>query len=288
MVLLNIEQSTNLIIERAKQLVDQVIAKRGNDSPPFKPEEFASLKGVTKIIKADLGTASAILLRLPAANIIKINHNHHQLRQNFSIAHEIGHLLLDEIEKEYTLCKEHYASNLSYRISGTPKVGKKAPIERLCDLAATELLMPKDVFRKYLSAFGVSVTTVERLAKIFQVSVPSTAMRVAEVSTEPCVSIQWKKSRKANVKGLDLAWRHSPLAKTGDRSNYMPVNTHISPSSTLLEAYNGNKILESYKQFNIGNTVKRLLVQSRGFGYGNNRYVISLAFPNRCRDSSEN
>ena len=276
---LNIEQSTNIIIERAKQLVSQVIELRGSDTPPFRPDEYASLKGVTTIIKADLGQTSGMLLRLPNSHIIKLNSSHHPVRQNFSLAHEIGHILLDEIEKEHTLGREHYVTNPSYRISGTPKKGKGNPIERLCDIAATELLMPENVFRKYLNIFGVSVTAIERLAKTFQVSIPSTAMRVAEVSTEPCISIQWKKSRKSNVKGLDLAWRHSPLLKTGDRINYVPVETHINPSPALLQG----GVVESYKQFKIGNVVKRLQVQSKGFGYDNDRYVLSLVFPNRCQ-----
>ncbi|MFH0941749.1 MAG: ImmA/IrrE family metallo-endopeptidase [Chloroflexota bacterium] len=280
---LSIEQSSTLIIERAKQLVGQAIELRGNETPPFRSEEYASLKGVTKIIKADLGEASGMLLRLPDAHIIKLNASHYPTRQNFSCAHEIGHILLDELEREYTLGHEHYVGNPSYRIAGTPKRNRviKKPIERLCDIAATELLMPENVFRKYLNSFGLSVSVIERLAKIFQVSIPSAAMRVAEVSTEPCIVIQWKKPRKSKSTGLDLVWRHSTLSKIGDRNNYMPVHTHISPPSTLLEAYNGDRIVESSKQFKVDKLVKRLPIQSKGFGYGNERYVISLAFSDR-------
>ena len=40
---LNLDQATNLVIQRAKQLVNQLVMTRGYDKPPFLAEEFAPL-----------------------------------------------------------------------------------------------------------------------------------------------------------------------------------------------------------------------------------------------------
>ena len=107
--LANMEQATDLIIERARQLVNQLIADRGHDRPPFLPEEFARLQGIKKIVKADLGEMSAILLKLHDGDVIRVNENHHPVRQNFSCAHEIGHNLLRELKIELN------TENIEYR-----------------------------------------------------------------------------------------------------------------------------------------------------------------------------
>ena len=142
---LTAEQATDLIIQRAKQLVSQLIEYRGHDKPPFLAEEFGRLQGIKRIMKADLGETSALLLRFHDGYVIKVNQNHSLARQNFSCGHEIGHILFGELKLE------RYIKNIEYRTfdpQGEADARKTAR-ERLCDAAATELLMPESVFRKY-------------------------------------------------------------------------------------------------------------------------------------------
>jgi len=103
------EQATSLIVERARHLVNKLIEKRGHDKPPFLPEEFASLLGIKKIVRTDLGQTSAVLLRVHDGYVIKVNQNQHPVRQNFSCAHEIGHILFSELKLE------PYIQSIEYR-----------------------------------------------------------------------------------------------------------------------------------------------------------------------------
>lgn len=279
LVSLNSEQATTLIVERANQLVNRLVEDRGHDKPPFLPEEFARLQGIKKIVKADLGETSAVLLRFHDGYVIKVNENHHPVRRNFSCAHEIGHVLVSELKLE------RYIQSIEYR-TFDPQGEKKARAtarERLCDVAATELLMPESVFRKYLSGFGVSVHSIERLASIFRVSIPSTAIRIAEVSPEPCMALLWQPWPRNKPRGLRLAWRAGRRTISQSRINYMPVYKLVKPPSTLHEAYETDNSTKSLRDFKIDNTVKRLPMESKGFGYDEKRYVISLAFPDRCK-----
>lgn len=282
---LNLEQSTGLIVERAKQLVSQLIYIEGSDSPPLNPEKLASLKGVREIIKTDLGETGAILLRLSSGYIIKVNKKHHPVKQRFSCAHEIGHVLLDELEQEYILEREHYVGNPSYRFFGSParKRIRKKPTERLCDVAATELLMPEMVFKKYLTGFGVSVHAIERLANIFRVSISTTAIRIAELSTEPCLALLWRSQQRARSKGLRLAWCVGPGRNLRGKGYHMPLHTYVRPPSTLHKAYQYDSRVKCHKLFKLDTGVKRLPMESKGFGRNETRYVISLAFPDRIK-----
>lgn len=274
---LNFEEATSLIVERAKQLVNRLIEHRGHDRPPFLPAEFSRLQGIERIVKADLGKTSALLLRFHNGYVIKVNQSHNLARQNFSCAHEIGHILVSELKLE------RYIQSIEYRTFDPQgeQEARETARERLCDAAATELLMPESVFRKYLSGFGVSVHSIERLANIFRVSVQAAAIRIAEVSTERCIAFLWKPWTRNKSKVLRLAWRVGPGRESRGKANYVPVHTVVRHNSTLYKAYQDNSPVKCYKLFKLDNVVKRLPMESRGFGRQEWRYVISLAFPDR-------
>lgn len=273
-VFVNQEQATTLIVERAKQLVIRLIEDRGHDKPPFLSVEFARLQGIERIVKEDLGKTSAILLKLHDGYVIKVNQNHNPARQNFSCAHEIGHLLFSELKLE------RYIQSIEYRTfnpQGEQKARAKAR-EHLCDVAAAELLMPESVFSKYLSGFGVSINSIERLASVFEVSIQTAAIRIAEASVEPCLALLWQPWPRSKPKGLRLA---VPRRSSRGKANYMPVHALAKSDSTLYRAYEHDSPIKSRKKFKVDNTAKYFPMESKGFGHGKTRYVISLAFPDR-------
>lgn len=274
-MLVKIEAARTLIIERSRQLVETLIDKRGHDSPPFLPEELAHLMGIKEIIKEDIGEVSAVIIKLSDGHKIKVNSKQRLVRQNFSIAHEIGHILFSELNMgKYIkdIATKTFNPHALYRAQSNA-------MERLCDIAATELLMPDSIFRKYLLDFGISINSVEQLADIFMVSVPAAAIRIAEVSPDPCIALLWRRHGNKS-RALRLAWpRRKPLGK----SYYPPVHTRITPPSTLHKAYECNSSFKCYKVFKINNIAKNLPMESKGFGYGENRYVLSLAFLNKVK-----
>jgi len=276
-VSLNFEEATSLIVERARELVNQLVEDRGHDKPPFLPEEFARLQGIKEIVKENLGEQSAVLLRLHDGYVIKVNQNHNLARQNFSCAHEIGHNLLRDLKIELN------TENIEYRTFNPQAhaIARARDKERLCNTAAAELLMPESVFRKYLSGFGVFVHSVERLANIFRVSMKPAAIRIAEVSVEPCLALLWQPWPRNKPTGLRLAWCVGPGISSRGKGYYMPVHTYVRPPSTLHKAYQSDSPVKSFKLFKAGNATKRLPMESKGFGRNETRYVISLAFLNR-------
>jgi Zn-dependent peptidase ImmA (M78 family) len=274
---LNLEQSNSLIIERARQLVSQLVEHRGHERPPFLSEEYAPLLGIKRIEKADLGEVSAILIKLRDGDVIRVNQKHNSARQNFSCAHEIGHVLLSELNMEPCI------DDIEFRTFNPQAhaIARARARERLCDAAATELLMPEIVFKKYLLALGASISSIESLANIFRVSISSTAIRIAEVSTEPCIALLWRPRPESKSKALRLAWRVGPRKKSKGNTDYMPVHTLVKSTSTLYKAYQCANPVKCHKIFRLDAGVKRLPIESKGFGSGETRYVISLAFPNR-------
>lgn len=269
----NIEKAKELIINRTCQLVSELINRRGHDNPPFLSEEYASLLGVKSIEKTDLGKIGekgGVLLRFHNGPKIMINKNDPLVRQNFSCAHELGHLLFNELKLE------KYINTIEHR-TFNPQAKMKAhslAIEKLCDAAATELLMPELIFKKYLLNYVISINSVTKLANIFKVSIQTAAIRISELSPIPCLTLKWRLLNNKS-KSIILSW---PKIKSIDNTFYTPVNKRINPPSTLHEAYYSENVVKSYRQFKVNNEVKNLMVESKGFGQGENRYVISLAY----------
>lgn len=204
-----------------------------------------------------------------------MNRKHNQARQNFSCAHEIGHKLLSELNIEPCI---HDVEFRTFNPQAREIAWTRAK-ERLCNIAATELLMPESIFRKHLSGFGVSIHAIERLADIFRVSIRAAAWRIAEVSSEPCITLIWQPLLR--TRALRLAWSVGPGMQSSGKARYTPVHTKIKYPSLLYKAYEQDSPVKCYKKFKFGKDVNRLPMEAKGFGRGENRYVVSLAFPER-------
>jgi Zn-dependent peptidase ImmA (M78 family) len=267
------DQATNLIIQRTKELTNQLIEKKGYDNPPFLAEEYARLMGIKKITKTELGDVGGVLLRFYDGPEIRLNQDDLRVRQSFSLAHEIGHLLYSELKLERYIRTIEYRS---YYIQDCEKTRVKEK-EHLCDVAATELLMPELIFKRHLSNFKLSMYSIERMAEIFKVSVQTTAIRVAELSTEPCIILLWR-PQQFGKKTLRIIWRVGPGRQLRSRNYYMPIHSECPLS--VRNAYENDGRFRCYKLFKLDKSTKRLPVESKGFGFDENRYVISLAFIN--------
>ena len=81
-------------------------------------------------------------------------------RQRFTVAHELGHAILEK--------------------TGRNPPRKGPVVERVCDMLATELLMPTSVFQRLLPA-QLTISAIVDLARSFQTSMKSTAIRCAEL-----------------------------------------------------------------------------------------------------------
>ncbi|MDD5127330.1 MAG: ImmA/IrrE family metallo-endopeptidase [Dehalococcoidales bacterium] len=270
----NPTQARSLIINRAKKLVEELVHQRGHAEPPFLPSEYGNILGVKKVTQQNLGKLGGLLLRFPKYYIVKLNINDKIVRQNFSYAHEIGHILFSELKLGY------FVREIEYR-TFDPLARNKLQLdtrERLCDAAATELLMPEAIFKSHLSRIDLSIDSITQLADTFNVSVQAAAKRTSEISSEPCMAYFWKFDKLK--KQIYYSWSSGP-GISQRHAFLMPISKNVSPPSTLHDAYKQDNCFKSYKSFKRGNVIERLNTESKGFGIGDSRYVLSLVILNK-------
>lgn len=93
------------------------------------------------------------------------NSTHSVVRQRFTFAHELGHLVLN-----HDLRVQTYNELINLKT--------KTPIEREANMFAAELLMPKKIVRDYLKKNQVK--SVKELANIFNVSEEAMWYKITE------------------------------------------------------------------------------------------------------------
>lgn len=139
---------------------------------------------------------------------IRVPRELQKVRQRFSIAHEIGHILLfTAVAKDPRLIRE-LRSEVLY-----------PTVERLCDAGAAQLLMPTTVFADAVANFGRPARAmVEDLAARFNVSLEAAARRVTEVLAEWSVMF-WEMST-THPRGA--AWRTSKQQQQRPGAPFLP------------------------------------------------------------------
>lgn len=153
-------------VEAMRRHARALLEEHGDASMPVRLSTFFDWAGVRKVRSEETALEGA-LRRLPDGRFdIIVREDRAPTRKRFSIAHELGHVLF-------------------YRHAPTSKArqfasGAKAPDEeeRLCNVAAEEILMPCTVVQKALVATEGAERVIS-LARHCEVSVEASLVRVA-------------------------------------------------------------------------------------------------------------
>ena len=136
---------------------------------PEGPERLAEKLGI-KIHHGNLVGCDGWALSGPAGKLIRINSSVSMTRQRFTLAHELGHLLLEVP----TVVGESLYDSLK----------SDSDEERRVNDLASELLLPESVVRQYVPSVPIVASQLKRLAAKAKVSQLSAAIRVANLAEE--------------------------------------------------------------------------------------------------------
>lgn len=173
-------KSKKAIQRLATQLLNQSNIKK----PPVKVENIAKFLGIKISFRPYKGNSdiSGILIRDASQVVIGVNAKHHEHRQRFSVAHEIGHYLLHEgdqvfVDREY---------KVNFRDSNSSLGTNLQEVE--ANFFASLILIPEDFLINDLKKYEIDIETsdqIEQLAKDlsekYNVSPTSMMLRLSQV-----------------------------------------------------------------------------------------------------------
>src|SRR5882724_8694292 len=137
--------SEDRFIERAQKLVEAATVKTAR--PDL--EDLATLSGVDRVVLSPTLAVSGQLVWNGRALVIELNTKESAERRNFTCCHEIAH----------TFCFD--GSVVKFRGAAHEfKCAPNAVEERLCDRAASEMLLPAKFFVPAASNFAPSIDAV--------------------------------------------------------------------------------------------------------------------------------
>lgn len=122
---------------KIEALVDELLKEYGINDAPVPIARIAKARGARIFYRSLDDDVSGFLYRDRAQNVIGVNTHHAAVRQNFTTAHELGHLLLHEQEQLHV---DH-----AFRIRLRDDVSRQGTdeAEREANLFAASLLMPR-------------------------------------------------------------------------------------------------------------------------------------------------
>jgi Zn-dependent peptidase ImmA (M78 family) len=164
--------------ERARRLARQVLWECGVDEPSkIDPFVIVGRRGI-ELIYARLDGASARIFRHGDRAIIRVSDQIVQLgRLRFTIAHEVGHLLLGHQIPSAAVLDADAAPPFS------------AHQEREADVFASEFLMPAEWVAPFCAGTATNLNAVHAIAKAFRTSIMASAVRYVEHAHAPCAIV---------------------------------------------------------------------------------------------------
>jgi hypothetical protein len=143
-------------------------------------EAFAARLGVD-IVEAPLDGATAQLVRMGSRTVIIVaDRVVDPAARRFSIAHELGHLVLKHPSRDpKELCGKY----------GSPRGIDARDFEAEANAFASELLMPSRILRQSCEVSPVDLEVPRRIAREYNVSILASARRFTELASERCAAV---------------------------------------------------------------------------------------------------
>lgn len=169
---------TEVIRWKARDIVQEARDK-GWSGPPFNPLILASILGIKCSPSDKLFSAEAQLSPRPNRQLLlEFNPDRPDGRRNYSVCHEITHTLFDD-------CYER----VHHRTTNRTRFHPDDEVEHLCQIGASELLMPLSEFEKDLSKTEFSLTSVQLLRERYAASREAVLRRMVYLSDHPCAAV---------------------------------------------------------------------------------------------------
>ncbi len=133
--------------------------------PVLGESQITDLPWIAEIEHVDALPSSGMANRLPDGRwVISLNADEPELRRRFSMAHELGHTVVDEVGERL--------------LPGYRSASHHERLERFCDRFAGALLMPRVLVR---ADWADGIQCVDQLSRRYRVSRPAVQVRLRQL-----------------------------------------------------------------------------------------------------------
>ncbi len=212
-----------------------------------------------RIVRGDLDGAMARIIGQGSRAVIRLSNRVVQVgAQRFSVAHELGHLVMQHPTPGPMALAERTAARPVDR-----------GVETEANAFAAELLMPEDEIRVRLVRTQLSVELAGAIATEMGVSIVAAALRCVELTTEPSAVMLVEGDRVtwiATGGGLRTGYRRGMRIDPGSMAAYLAASDTLSCAATRVPA----------RLWRIRDAAERLVVHEEAVRVPEQAAVLSL------------
>lgn len=167
--------------ETAREQAHALVERLGLKAPPVPVEKLAKALGVRIEYNPFDDELSGMAFLRDGRPIIGVNSKHHPNRQRFTIAHELGHIILHRPHLETAILID---KNRNFLPRDPTSAEGTDPLEVQANAFASELLLPTKLVRQALSEWPGDLNDDDyliALAKRFRVSLTALQFKLANI-----------------------------------------------------------------------------------------------------------
>lgn len=226
-----------IIIRRLAQSKIAYAQKLGWSGPPFCPKTFCSLFGIKcNAVQHDIASDGRLILTPSGSALIEYRDDRIIERIRFTIFHEFAHTLFPD----YCQFVLHH-----HNFDGVHSSGNKE-FETLCDIAAAEMLFPRDEFYASLSKIKkYDFDSIIELKRKFNASIDATCLRISDLDKNASVAFLFlTDQREPKYRGSGPLWlKYS--AKTSKFPTFLESGISPPKDSTAYLSLNNDESMVS-------------------------------------------
>jgi len=187
----------------AEQTANKLIDSFGVCSPEhIRVRDIAYAMGATVVEKKVPGAAASIV-KLKDKATIRVPYDNSPERKRFSIAHELGHLLMNHLTSIHRVCTDEDMLNW-YQSSQ----------ETQANFFASELILPTKLVVRQCDVETVNFNPIMAIAKDFRASLTATAIKFIRLCPERCAVVY---SSHGKIKWFYKSPTWWPFIRRGER-----------------------------------------------------------------------
>lgn len=247
------------------KLSGDLVSKSGRLDPPYDPELYATMQNAD-VRRLDYINYDGRIFPLGKRYIIEICSKQSEERQNFCCCHEVGHTFFLSLD---SFLFRRIAYKIDHRVDLLTEISEE---ERLCNIAASEMLMPYSIFKKIALDHKPGIRQITLIAKEFRVSFLASIIRILEMGIWKCIAIIWNPAEHRRPEtGFRIKW----FGISHGWNYYMPlekVEHEIGGNALLFHSYQTGKSVDAALKNGYIMELKRLTLND------NDKSVFSLIY----------
>jgi hypothetical protein len=204
----NLRNKLPLPVLAAEKKAGEILTRFGIDGPEhIRVKDLAYALGAG-VIEGPLRGAAARLTRSKNGAVIRISDREiYDGRKRFSIAHELGHLVLDHGKNKDVVCSD---KDMIAALNDASK-------ESEANAFAGELLLPTALVNKSCDVAEVTFDPVRSIAERFRTSLTATALKFVRLCPEMCAVVYCQDGEVKWIAKSNEFWPFIPMTKKLDR-----------------------------------------------------------------------